>query len=181
MGQYYNPILLDRKEYLYSHDYRNGLKLMEHSYIGNDFVNTVMNLIEKPEHLVWAGDYADDEELDSIYNKDKKKEINLYSLCDELFTVIKPVFDFKDYKYIINHDKKEFVILPIQDKDDERYITHPLPLLTCEGNGRGGGDFHNKDGKYDDYIGRWARDLISSSNEDNDILGLFEINPNFSE
>lgn len=180
MGQYYNPILLDRKEYLYSHDYNNGLKLMEHSYIGNNFVNTVMNLIEKPEHLVWAGDYANNEELSSEYYQDKERN-TLYSLCDEEFTVIKPIFDFKDYKYIINHDKKEFVTLPIQNIDDEEYIIHPLPLLTCEGNGRGGGDFYNKDNKYDDYIGRWARNLISSSNEDNDILGLNEIKPNFNE
>jgi hypothetical protein len=34
---------------------------------------------------------------------------------------------------------------------------HPLPLLTCEGNGRGGGDFRGEH----DLIGSWARDVIS--------------------
>jgi hypothetical protein len=34
---------------------------------------------------------------------------------------------------------------------------HPLPILTCEGNGRGGGDYF---GNYA-YVGAWARDLIS--------------------
>ena len=52
MGQYYKPtILKDRKVknksdivvWFYSHNYDNGLKLMEHSYKGNNFVNAVRN------------------------------------------------------------------------------------------------------------------------------------------
>lgn len=49
MGQYYKPIILsdDNKvvAYMYSHDYDNGLKLMEHSYIGNNFVETFASLL----------------------------------------------------------------------------------------------------------------------------------------
>ena len=41
MGQYYKPINLDDKQWLYSHDFGDGLKLMEHSWIGNDFVGAV--------------------------------------------------------------------------------------------------------------------------------------------
>jgi hypothetical protein len=34
---------------------------------------------------------------------------------------------------------------------------HPLPLLTVEGNGRGGGDLHDAP----PIVGSWARDVIS--------------------
>jgi len=39
------------------------------------------------------------------------------------------------------------------------YKIHPLPLLTCEGNGQGGGDFYGEDNKK--LIGKWARNRIS--------------------
>ena len=42
-------------------------------------------------------------------------------------------------------------------KDKDGWIIHPLPLLTCEGNGRGGGDFRGNN----PWIGKWARDVIS--------------------
>ena len=38
---------------------------------------------------------------------------------------------------------------------------HPLPLLTCEGNNRGGGDYR---GDEKGLIGAWARDVISIDN-----------------
>jgi hypothetical protein len=43
------------------------------------------------------------------------------------------------------------------DKTKSKSI-HPLPLLICEGNGRGGGDY---DGSNYDLCGTWARDVIS--------------------
>ena len=66
MGQYYKPCILGGnkktvKAWMYSHEYDNGLKLMEHSYIGNSFVSAFESLIKnKPQRVVWAGDYADD-------------------------------------------------------------------------------------------------------------------------
>ena len=42
MGQYYIPIIKRNNgtfETYDSHDYDNGLKLMEHSYVGNSFVD----------------------------------------------------------------------------------------------------------------------------------------------
>jgi len=45
MGQYYKPISIEKKQYVCSHAYGNGLKLMEHSWIGNDFVGVVEDLI----------------------------------------------------------------------------------------------------------------------------------------
>ena len=37
---------------------------------------------------------------------------------------------------------------------------HPLPILTCDGNGRGGGDLH----KEDPLVGAWARNRVTVSN-----------------
>ena len=61
MGQYYNAICVDTSEWVYSHDYQCGSKLMEHSYIDNAFVNAVMTLLSPggawhKKRIVWAGD-----------------------------------------------------------------------------------------------------------------------------
>lgn len=63
MGQYYMPTLIEPEDgsikTLYSHDYDNGLKLMEHSYIGNNFMDAVSSLIWKhPMKVAWIGDYS---------------------------------------------------------------------------------------------------------------------------
>ena len=65
MGQYYYPIIMGKrygvKGWLYSWDYENGLKLTEHSYMGNYFVNAVLTKINhQPMRIAWIGDYADD-------------------------------------------------------------------------------------------------------------------------
>ena len=65
MGQYYMPTLIEPEDgsikTLYSHDYDNGLKLMEHSYIGNDFMDAVSSLIWKhPMKVAWIGDYSNE-------------------------------------------------------------------------------------------------------------------------
>jgi hypothetical protein len=163
MGQYYFPSILkkDKKtvlKWMYSHDYGSasgdicGLKLMEHSWLKNDFVGAFESLlVGNPQHVVWAGDYAE---------KDKGLKTNIHMRCkdntkvmpaDVHPTVVKE-------KYIVNHDKKQFV-----DKskvtDNDGWKIHPLPLLTAEGNGMGGGDFSGDDSN--ELVGSWARDLIS--------------------
>ena len=65
MGQYYHPTIIGKrygvKGWLYSHAYDNGLKLMEHSYMGNNFVNAVLRKIDhQPMRIAWIGDYAND-------------------------------------------------------------------------------------------------------------------------
>ena len=158
MGQYYKFIILaektDKKEYirtcLHSFAYANGSKLMEHSYIDSEFVKAVEYLLSSngtfyKSRIVWAGDYADNEhELTE----------NLFHLADD--SRVYPRFDsdisFVDQcPFIVNHTKKLYV-------KKEKKVIHPLPLLTAEGNGRGGGDYR---GKNDHLIGSWARDVIS--------------------
>lgn len=166
MGQYYMPAILGVENeqtvvlaHLYSHDYGNGLKLMEHSYIGNNFVNAFESLLAPGSKyhkspVVWAGDYAD---VDS-------DGLNVYDKCHNT-TKPKPKFLIADneFPFIVNHTKKQFVDkrqVPIFNED---WAIHPLPLLTCEGNGRGGGDYRGEDPKH--LIGSWARDVISVESE----------------
>jgi hypothetical protein len=164
MGQYYTPIILGdnahvrltKHEYirlfLSAHDYNNGMKLMEHSYLKNNFVSAFEYLIspEGPYHMsrvVWAGDYA---------NNEPDSEQNLYgiALSGQQGNQVQPENkDTPSYRYIVNHTKGLYV-----DKNHLEHNIHPLPLLTAEGNGRGGGDYT---GQNNELCGTWARDLLS--------------------
>jgi hypothetical protein len=156
MGQYYKPTSIDKMESLYTHDYGSMSKLMEHSYIGNDFVSIAEYMLS-PEgdwhkhSFVWAGDYADEEPSGN----------NLYTNAKEIQIEFKyEENNLPNGRYIVNHTKREFVNKDIVPKDEEGWSAHPLPLLTCEGNGRGGGDYREEN----DCIGIWARDRISIEN-----------------
>lgn len=180
MGQYYKPIILGKRngivETFTSWDYDNGAKLMEHSYIGNNFVNAVINTIMTKYHgqakLVWAGDYAEEE---------PKSETNLYVRAMEKTPNKKAnQKDNDSIRYIINVDKGEFVDLWNVPSFGGARI-HPLPLLTCEGNGQGGGDYFGCNMK---YIGSWARNTIKfvewhSYLNNASVNGLTQITPNF--
>jgi hypothetical protein len=169
MGQYYHPIVLNDKKtqpkaWVYSHDIKfdfkradgsiyqmgNGLKLMEHSWMKNEFVKSFESLIlRNPENIVWCGDYADNV---------KGCKTNLYDRCKDNTKVIpteRP--NLRQTRFVINHDKKEFVDKTKVPTDKDGWRVHPLPLLTCNSNGRGGGDFRG----VSNLIGRWAYDKIS--------------------
>ena len=152
MGQYYYAIILSASGkivvWMDPQDYNNGMKLMEHSYLDNIFVSTFEYGLSPagPYHksrVVWAGDYAD---------KEPEQEVNLHIMCDE-YKKIKPLDkSTTKYRYLVNHTKNLFV-----DKARNEGSLHPLPLLTAEGNGRGGGDYREDS----ELVGSWARDMIS--------------------
>ena len=157
MGQYYQVIILGEKN-IHIHEIIRvyiepwyGTKLLEHSYINNNFVNAVEFLLS-PEgifyksRILWAGDYADPEE---------GLGTNLYNMSHQVSSKeFKPsTIISNEYKYIINHTKKLYV------NKDKYKLYHPLPLLVAEGNGRGGGDYVDKPDE--DFVGMWARDVIS--------------------
>ena len=77
-------------------------------------------------------------------------------MCSE-YNEIRPDEKNTDkYRFIVNHSKRLFVDkTKVPTKDG--FTLHPLPLLTAEGNGRGGGDY--RDGE--PLVGSWARDIIS--------------------
>ena len=142
---------------------------MEHSWVKNPFVKYVESLLAEGgawhgSPIVWAGDYADSELNEQgvpmkFTKENETYEANLYLLSEvEIKPEEKP--KLKHYRYLINETDKTFV-----DKnklvDDDGWRIHPLPLLTCEGNGRGGGDFCGEDKQ--GLIGTWARKVIIPS------------------
>lgn len=178
MGQYYVAVNVDNMEHVNPHKYDNGSKLMEHSYIGNNFVEAVeFLLIDDGENkarwsgqrISWAGDYAP---------ALQGEEENLYTLAkgDGLQMLVEAIPE--DYIYLINLDKKQYVDkskCPNMSSNWSDFKVHPLPLLTAEGNGRGGGDY----GGDEDYVGSWARNRIALVNKVPE--GYTEIIPNFNE
>ena len=147
----------------HSHDFNNGLKLMEHSYVGNSFVNVVANeIVDNPTQLYWLGDYAEvsDFRSESMFNR-------LYGYAwkrkrYEGTTVENPntSFDWSKDWYYINHTKKQFILMP--KYDDELWTYSPVSLLTAIGNGRGGGDYS---GYNENMVGYWAGDKVELSRE----------------
>lgn len=150
MGQYYYPLNVKKNQRLIAHDYDNGLKIMEHSWVGNNFVNVVISLLAKGGiwhgcKIIWVGDYSES-----------------YSELIEKAKVIKPKeVDVPSFKYLINRTKKEFVKIP--ENDVNIWQIHPLPLLTCDGEGFTLGGYHGSDN--DNIIGTWKLCNIEPTNE----------------
>lgn len=192
MGQYYMPVLIDGedKRFLYSHDYGNGLKLMEHSWIGNNFVNAVMaHMVERPVRLAWMGDYSDAcyEELQNkdtvpTYEEYEALYKGLWDNSDIEGAIPKAdskKFDLDPKKvYLVDFDKKEYISIlnymervaawdNPESKDIELWYINPLPLLTAVGNGQGGGDYWSAVGE--NQVGSWAFDPILVTDDPDDI------------
>ena len=179
MGQYYKTVFIEQVGnkiriigWLCAKKYDSGWKLMEHSWVGNNFVSAIEFQISPEgaypngQRIVWAGDYAD---------KEGDTEDNFYHMCgdydgDDVSMLRFPEKDSNIYRYVVNHTKKLFV--DKENTEDDKI--HPLPLLTCEGNGRGLGDYitvnqreftwtPGKDPQ--ELVGSWARDIVAVTRE----------------
>lgn len=139
-----------------------GAKLLENGFAArNPFVEAIEYQLTQDgafhrTRMVWAGDYADTEPCGQ----------NLYHLADEAAASLRdPVpagVSMLDFPFIVNHTKKQYVRKNWNRHDGPLCgKLHPLAILTCEGNGRGGGDYH---GDYA-HVGAWARDEISVEKE----------------
>lgn len=176
MGQYYHVITEDKdgtrtvydiqtKKFIETQDYHeyNGLKIMEHSWIKNDFCTALaLSLVGTPKRVAWVGDYTEDSELEEygftyeeVWGKEREEythtELTSYEVGQEryLCNISKNVYvDLKDYK------KKSTV---------NGWCIFPISLLTAIGNGRGGGDYHS--GTCLEDVGSWAFDEIYISAE----------------
>jgi len=172
MGQGYKAIILGspadaekgEKEFIRtwvdSHAYGNGYKLMEHGYIRNHYVEAVEYMLSPlgmfhKSRLVWAGDYADKEPgLDENLNDLTGDELNEGKMSTPV------AHSMASYPYVVNHSRREYFSKTCTRRG--AFVVHPLPLLTAEGNGRGGGDY---DGVHEELAGTWARDVISVEKE----------------
>lgn len=152
MGQYYIPCILDEEGNVtisvHSHDYSEGLKLMEHGYQGTKTVCAFETLLKRPERVVWAGDYADEDFYSQTHERDTKVVVSFD--CDHKKA---------KRRYVINHSKGEYVDRALERGGIFGLTVEPLALLTAMGNGRGGGDYRGDSA----MIGIWAKDLISTS------------------
>lgn len=96
-----------------------------------------------------------------MIKKDKGYDITLYGFANDNFKEIKlENLANEEYRYIYNHNKKEFIDLehcPLawlyKEKENYKQVkVSPISLLLALGNGMGGGDYwgnnHNMVGKY---------------------------------
>lgn len=161
MGQYYKVVFLSDRDgtevilLVLQPSRYCGSKLMEHAYQGNDMMNAVEDLIRPSglmyrSRLVWAGDYAEPE---------PGQGTNLYEMADGCREVVVQPIKLLSFRYVVNHSKRVYVDKKRNTHEDG---IHPLPLLTAEGNGCGGGDYF---GNESSACGTWARDSISVENE----------------
>ena len=195
MGQYYMPTLISEDgsiRTLYSRDYGNGLKLMEHSYIGNNFVNAVLTEIwQDPTRVAWIGDYSDDELGDAYERKLTHEDFMHYYAAawndgrEDLRVRPEPrsILTMRiKRRYLVNHTQKvyihigEYIAANRWTEQGEwcngRYdpfasydmCVNPLPLLTACGNNRGGGDYRSGNPDFD-QVGSWAFDLIECTDK----------------
>lgn len=117
--------------------------------------------------LVWLGDYHQENfGCKKLYEKLRNK-VTPYKIKSEKYIKFEGVGEFsieKDYRYLINSEKCEYI-------DFKKYLTdgdldnlfHPLPMLTADGNGKGNGDYFNQENWRD--VGRWKYDTIIVSDE----------------
>ena len=198
MGQYYKAVSIESKQFMCG----SFLKLMETSYIGNKFLNSVESLLVNDgawykTRIVWAGDYMDENIFltskqiscrckkcrEDRKHRDTHKDthkITLYRYAENHFAEVKPstIKHIREYRFILNHSKNMYVDLHRVIKDEYGYRIHPLPILTCSGNDRGGGDFHETE-TYPHLISSWAGDIISV--EEKKPVCSSEIIPHFRE
>jgi hypothetical protein len=188
-----NPVEASLKCY----DYGNGAKLMEHSYIGNSFARSIEFLLAnqfKGHAFVWCGDYADEvetrtgkhdiycdashfiyEDYNNPNNSNKAKRYLTFMRSIPAMPEWRegvewnPYETIPYYKYLINYTKKQYCIIP--EKKEGVWRVHPLPLLTCSGNGRGGGDYCIDD----ERVGIWAFDRIGITDDEAEISGFKQI------
>lgn len=172
---------------MYPIDYEwTGLKLMEHSYVGNTYVNAIIGhlmTLEKGCRMIHIGDYSRDLIKDKIkgfiefedYNMDPKY---LFDMCwtagiSDRFQMPrisdKEIVEFEWMKkaWVVNVDKHEYIECVAESpKDKDGNFTWEiaqLPLLIAVGNGEGGGDYHGPDM---DLVGSWAGDRLKVFTEE---------------
>lgn len=169
MGQYYDVITKTKSGKLTHYDRRvdgnyTSAKLVEHSWIGCNFVDTLSNkLYNKPQQVAWVGDYSDDQEPINGLTQDEIVELHDLAHNEEKELKASGVkLNKLDYTglYLVNHTKGLYINMDAyieENKDSDGDTLHPLPLLTALGNGKGGGDYFGTNQK---AIGSWAMDLV---------------------
>ena len=190
MGQYYNAIVENKDNKRGFEQYNifrsigedyGGQKLMEHSWLRNGFVNSVAKLLyHSPRRVMWMGDYTEDSDFSRIIKNHIGVAVPSVEYGENL-DKLEDAHDFSlDGKYLVNHDKKQYIDMDkyIEMNDADGWVVHPLPLLTCTSNQRGGGDYYGSDS---DSVGTWEWDTISIEDDKQTLDGFKEVDFRFSE
>lgn len=186
MGQYYEVLAEDKdgKRTVYDRSVDGNYtmaKLMEHSWWNNSFCRAISEtLVDNPRKIAWVGDYAEEDECKEL----GFEYVEVWGREDQDPAVGISSTDFMldRVKYLVNVTKKLYVDLAKyreSSMEEDGCTIHPIPVLTCIGNGRGGGDYCPADGVSDEWIGAWAFDAIMLTNDKPD--GCVEICPVFRE
>ena len=162
MGAYYMATLAGVKKKskpigLNPWDYDNGAKLMEHSYIGNNYVNLIMNeLLDDSKSVVWL---CNNHTADEITTREREN-IKVVKRKSKKLSL-----DINDNKYfIVNLTKGEFIdmkqlkkLYRTQKEKNNGWDIHPLPILTNSERGSAEEVDYSIEGK---RRGVWAEDVI---------------------
>jgi len=153
MGAYYTALNIENNERLDSWTFSNGAKLMEHSYIGNNYIDAVLYEIAeggwKNKPFVWLCDYNEGE-----YSNNWETSVKISSSAENP--------DWLDYSdaIILNTTKKEYIDLceyKLNWIGPRTSMIHPFTLLTnSEDESMGGGDYHLEDNRR----GLWRGDCF---------------------
>lgn len=169
MGQYYYGIMNcsfdgEGKPVAFCNIEAGYLKLMEHSWWGNYYVNWFCRALSQSKFRVgWVGDYSDSQGCPedifmAAHGFDKEDDPN--PKYTETIAVSESHFTLNG-KILANHTKKQYLdcnkYYKEASKYDDVWIVHPLPILTCIGNGLGGGDYR---GINQDKVGIWFWDIL---------------------
>ena len=159
MGAYYEATIKNTRYNTHSMD--NGLKLMEHSYLENDYCMAIeVMLMKEPSPLVWLCDYHETSNTTALTWENTSEE-------DVSASIIKEIEVLKTkHRFIINVDKNlYFSTKELMDlsTNEDNWVIHPLPLLTnSDFVSGGGGDYHDTL----DWRTAWCGNNISVSFEE---------------
>lgn len=162
MGQYYRFYLNNGKEekVMCPFDYGNTFKLMEHSWVGNYFVNCAVAALQDmgEAEVIHMGDYAEDvgvdhEKYDKVWGTNEDG-VDLYTnlRCRDLYE-----FDKGEQVFIVCEERGEYIRYcfdsPVDKYGQPAWYVNTFALLTALGNGLGGGDYW---GQNPHMVGIWA-------------------------
>lgn len=175
MGQYYQAYLKHcdtGKEKIFN-TYIDGeyvgSKLMEHSWIGNHWVDSISCcLFKRKGQLAWVGDYAEASDFPKEHQDLITRVLSAWE-DDEDADFPQDIPQIKHLRSVeinwndkafVNHTKKEYFLMYDYINnctDGQNWCPHPVSLLTAIGNGAGGGDYYGENNK---DIGCWALDIV---------------------
>lgn len=140
MGAYYKVVNLEDMESLFPYDFNSSAKMLDHAYVGNNYVNVALNEIFegswKNKPIAWVCSYDNSPQYHDVHDK----AVNVSSCAENV-----EYLDFSN-AIIINNDKQEYIDLTefvLNYPGERELMIHPFCLLTSSTDeGMGGGDYH---------------------------------------